>query len=302
MDVRQLTYFLAIVDHGGFSRAAAHLRVAQPSLSQSMRNFERQLGVTLFRRAGRGVVLSDAAEALVEPARQVLRDVRSAEDVVQSIRGHQRGHVDIASMPSPGIEPLTSMLAEFVTQYPHVTVSVDGSFTADEVVDAVRGGTAEVGLLGQAEHRPIAGLGVLALADQPLMLLSLADTEFASATRVSRHELAGLRLVVSPHGSLMRQLVDDVLAEGVAAEIAVEVSHRTSLLALAAAGVGHAVMPSAWAQLAVRSGLVARRIEPVVALRTSLVHRTDGLTPASRAFLATAARHAQLVAPAVHEQ
>ena len=68
MDIRQLKFFLAVVDHNGFSRAAEHLLVAQPSLSQAIANFERELGMPLFHRIGRGVVLSEAGSALVGPA------------------------------------------------------------------------------------------------------------------------------------------------------------------------------------------------------------------------------------------
>ena len=78
MDVRQLKFFLAVVDHGGFSRAADELMVAQPSLSQAIAGFERELGMPLFHRVGRGVVLSDAGQALVGPARVVLRDIDEA--------------------------------------------------------------------------------------------------------------------------------------------------------------------------------------------------------------------------------
>jgi len=290
MDVRQLTYFLAIADHGGFGRAAEHLHVAQPSLSQAMRTLERELGVALFRRTGRGVVLSDAGHELIEPARQVVRDLEAARAAVGSIKGFQRGHVDIASMPSPGIEPLASMLAAFTQRFPRITVSIDGSFTPDEVLDAVRGGTAEIGLLGVAAHRPVAGLGVIELEDQPLVLLSPPGSSFDKPDTVHPDELSGLRLIVSHRGSLMRQLVDDVLARGIEAIIAVEVAHRTSILPLVARGVGHAVMSSSWTEQAESAGIGVRRIEPGASLRTALVHRLTGLTPASRAFLATAVR------------
>src|SRR5687768_14990718 len=72
MDARQLEYFLAIVNHDG------------PSLSQSIANLERELGVQLFHRIGRTAVLSTAGSELVEPARQVLRDLRTARATVDS--------------------------------------------------------------------------------------------------------------------------------------------------------------------------------------------------------------------------
>lgn len=64
MDLRQLEYFLAVVDHGGVNKAAVALRVAQPSLSQAVRKLEKGLGTELFHRVGRRVVLSPAAKHL----------------------------------------------------------------------------------------------------------------------------------------------------------------------------------------------------------------------------------------------
>lgn len=102
---------------------------------------------------------------------------------------------------------------------------------------------------------------------------------------MTRAELAGMRLIVSKRGSLMRQLVDDVLASGVDAQIVVEVEHRTSILPMVLAGIGHAVMPSSWTPLAQRAGAQVRRIEPTSVLRIALVLRTAALTPAAGAFV-----------------
>ncbi|MGH3631406.1 MAG: LysR family transcriptional regulator, partial [Sciscionella sp.] len=74
MERRQLEYFLAVVDHGGFTAAATELHVAQPSLSHSIKTLERELGAELFHRLPRGVRLTSAGEALVAHARRVLRD------------------------------------------------------------------------------------------------------------------------------------------------------------------------------------------------------------------------------------
>ena len=68
MDARQLRYFLAVVDQGRHQPRGGTLLIAQPSLSQSISALERELGVPLFHRVGRRLVLSDAGETLVGPA------------------------------------------------------------------------------------------------------------------------------------------------------------------------------------------------------------------------------------------
>jgi DNA-binding transcriptional LysR family regulator len=284
MDARQLGYFLAVVDHNGFGRAAEHVHVAQPSLSQAIANLERELGVPLFHRVGRGVVLSEAGRQLVEPARQVLRDLDAARAVVQSVRGVQRGRLDLVSMPSPGIEPLTAMLTRFAAAHPGITVSVDGAFTPDEVIESVRTGVAELGLLGSAGDPHAAELTVLPIEEQPLILVSPPGHDLPGKV-VHRKDLRGRRMVVSQHGSLMRQFVDDIIASGVEVHIVAEIAHRTSILPLVLAGLGHAVLPSSWTPLAERAGAVVHHIEPASYLRVALVSRPSALTPAARAFL-----------------
>lgn len=146
MDTRKLKYFLAVVDHGGFNRAAEHLLIAQPSLSQTIAGLEKELGVPLFHRIGRRAVLSDAGKELVGPARVVMRDLDAAQSAVQSLRGVRSGRLDIITMPSPGIEPLTSMISDFTLSYPSVRLNVSAAFTPEEVVESVRSGSTEIGL------------------------------------------------------------------------------------------------------------------------------------------------------------
>ncbi|MBR8742082.1 LysR family transcriptional regulator [Nocardiopsis sp. MG754419] len=293
MDVRRLGYFLAVVDHGGFGRAAEHLLIAQPSLSQAVAGLERDLGTRLFHRVGRGVVLSDAGRRLVGPARRVLRDVEAARAVVDSVNGLQRGRVHLVTMPSPGIEPLTTLVASFRGRHPALMVDVEAAFTPEEVVDSVRSGRTELGLLGSPGDPRSGELSLLRLERQPLVLLSPPGTDLPP-DRVHREDLNGRPMVVSQPGSLMRSLVDDLLAGGTLVSIAAQVAHRTSLLPLVLAGVGHAVVPSSWTPLALRSGAQVRAIEPDAHLEVALVSRAEDLTPAARAFVAVARDHADL--------
>jgi DNA-binding transcriptional LysR family regulator len=288
VDARQLEYFLAIVDHDGFVRAAEHLHVAQPSLSQAMAKLERELGVMLFHRIGRGVILSRAGSELVEPARQVLRDLRTARASMESMKGLQRGSVELVAMPSPGIEPLGTLIHRFTRHYPGITVEVGAAFTPEEVVDDVRQGRCELGLIGSRGSLRVPGIDVLELEEQPFVLIGGPRGEFPDGDPVPRTAVVDARLVVSPVGSLMRQIVDDLLAEGAALHIAAEVAHRTSILPLVMQGVGLAVLPSAWAPLARSAGARIARIESTAHLRVALLSRAAPMTPAARAFLAVA--------------
>ncbi|WP_238986068.1 LysR family transcriptional regulator [Kocuria sp. SM24M-10] len=292
MDVRQLKYFLAVVDHGGFTRAAEQLIIAQPSLSQTIKGLERELGVSLFHRIGRRVVLSEAGQELVGPARVVVRDLETARAAIDDLRGVRSGRLDVVAMPSPGIEPLTSMIAVYTRAHPAVTVSVDAAFTPDEVTEAVRTGSAEIGILGSDRPFRSAEVDVMHLEQQPLVLIvnPKAD-DFGDGEAIGRQDLVGHRVVVSQRGSLMRWLVDDALAGGVQVQIAAEVAHRTSVLPLVLAGVGHAVMPSSWTPLARQAGLRVLGIEPTTVLHVAVLSRPSDLTPAARAFLEIAARH-----------
>jgi DNA-binding transcriptional LysR family regulator len=312
MDVRHLKCFLAIVDYQGFTRAAERLLIAQPSLSQTIKSLERDLGVPLFHRVGRTVVLSEAGRELVGPARVVVRDLDAARAAIDELKGLRRGRLDVIAMPSPAIEPLTSIIAAYARTHPTVTVSVHAAFTRDEVVTAVRDGSSEIGLLGSDRPFRAADIDVVSLGRQPLMLFLNPHAELPGAAAdggavggaetgrgqergaegggpvVRWEDLSGHRIVASQRGSLMRWAVDEALAGGVDLEIAVEVAHRTSILPLVLAGIGHAVLPSAWIPLARQAGLRTARLEPETHLHVSALSRAAELTPAARAFLAVA--------------
>lgn len=300
MDARQLRYFLAVVDHEGFNRAAEHLLIAQPSLSQTIKALEREIGVPLFHRVGRRALLSEAGRELVGPARLVLRDLEAAEDAMAALRGVRRGRLELVAMPSPAVEPLTTLVANFTAAHPHVLVSTAAAFTAAEVIASVHSGNSEVhsgnseiGLLGTDKPIAVPDVDVIPLERQPMVLVvNPRQDEFNGRKSITGEELDGQRIVISQRGSLMRAQVDELLARGVGLVIAAEAAHRSSLLPLVLAGVGHAVLPQAWAPMARHAGLHVVQLLPAVELHIALISRRSGLTPAARAFLEVASRYA----------
>jgi len=292
VDARQLRFFLAVIDYGGFSKAAEQLYIAQPSLSQAVAGLERDLGVALFHRVGRGVLPTDAGKELIGPARQVLRDLATAQSAMDAVKGVTSGRVEIITMPSPGVEPLSTIMQRFATRHPDISMSVDGAFVPEEVLNGVRTGANEIGLLGAPSVTQAADLHVLPIEDQRLVLVTAPGGPFTGRDSITPTDLEGHGLIASQRGSLMRTMVDDVMSSGVGAKVVAEVAHRTSILPLVLAGVADAVLPAGWTGIARRAGADVLAINPPSYLRVALVYRKSPLTPSAEAFLEAAKRYA----------
>ena len=94
---------------GGVTRAAGRLHVAQPSLSQALRALESELGVELFHRVGRGLRLSPAGEALLGPARQILRSIEEARGAMAGVRELETGTIEIAALATLAVDPMATL-------------------------------------------------------------------------------------------------------------------------------------------------------------------------------------------------
>ncbi|MGP4084944.1 LysR family transcriptional regulator [Streptomyces sp. KR55] len=290
MDIRQLEYFLAIFDHGGFNRAATALYVSQPALSQTVRSLERDLGTALFHRIGKRAVLTEAGSALIEPARAAVRSMQTARASVDAVQELRTGRIDIAAMPSPAVEPLTSMIRDFGGCHPGVRVCVRAAFTPRDVIDMVRTGAAELGLLTIPGPLPEKEVVAHPVGVQGLVLLAPPDGPFRAGRTVAGEELAGQRLIIVQRGTAGRAYVDELRERGVEFTVAAETEHRASVLPMVLAGVGLAVMTDSWRRMAERAGALVLDLEPNPVLRIGLISRKAPLSPAARAFLDCALR------------
>jgi DNA-binding transcriptional LysR family regulator len=289
MDVRQLRQFLAVVDHGSVHRAAEHLFVAQPSVTQTIRRLESELGTKLFIRRGRGLVLSPSGAALVGPAREVVRALDVARETVAAVDGLRGGRLQIASMPSQVVSPLTGLVASFVERYPGVQVAVGAAARPGDVREALRRGVAEVGVVATAgPTEALADLDRLPLETQPFVLVARDDAELPAGHDVlTMSDLRRLPLVVGQPGTGMRRVADAIIA-ATDCRIVVEIEHREGLLPLVLSGVGAAVVADSWRPLADAVGLQVRRLAVEDELDVALVWQRHRLSPAAAAFVAVA--------------
>lgn len=290
MDIRQLRYFLAVVDQGTVHRAAEQLYVAQPSVSHSLRRLEEELGTELFMRRGRGLVLSSAGQALVDPARELVRLLEVARATVESVGGLRGGRLTIASMPSQAVSPLTRMVAEFADHYPQVEVAVVASDRPEDVREALRTGMAELGVL--ATPRGLDGfddLQTLPIETQHFVLVARTDVELPDGEPIDISSLRDLRLIVGQPGTGMRRVADAIIA-ATNCRLAVEIEHREALLPLVLSGVGVAVVAESWRELADAVGLSVRALATTEMLHVGLVWQQRRLSPAAAAFVEASRR------------
>lgn len=282
MDRRHLEYFLAVADLGSFTRAAASLTIAQPSLSQSVAALEREVGALLFERHGRGVRLTAAGEALLEPARQTVRSFRLAQEAVRSVSEAGSGRLSIMTNTLWAIEPLAGIVGEFRGLHPGVKLIIGDPARRSDVLDAVRLGDAEFGLL---EGTPPAGL--LAhqwLADHELVVV--LPPAAAPADSVGVGDLLEMGLISTPHGTALRTMLDNQLeAAGHPAEVAVETAHLASVIPLVLAGAGAALLPQGLAADAAAKGAHVVALSPAVRTSVYLVWREDRLSDLASHFL-----------------
>jgi DNA-binding transcriptional LysR family regulator len=285
VDARQLEYFLAVTDNGSFNRAAAALHLAQPSLSEAIRALERDLGVLLFNRIGRRIELTEAGRAMIEPARQVMRDLETARATAESVKGVRTGRLEIASMPSPAVQPLSAMIGTYLHRYPGMRVDIRAVQTADEVARQVRTGAAEIGLAGTAGELRSGGVQVYPVARHRFVLLAPPSGPPHGGPVVSLEDLAGLTAVVAPCGTRARELIEELRRRDVPVRIGVETAHREAVLPLVLQGAGVAIMTEAWADLARDAGARVLDLEPEQYLHIWLLCRRAPLTPGAHAFL-----------------
>jgi hypothetical protein len=167
------------------------------------------------------------------------------------------GALDIAAMPSQAVEPLAGLVQRFSARYPEVTVNIRAAFTPREVVELVRTGACELGLLATPGPLPNREVAVHPMGEQRFILVTPPDGSFKAGRPVNRHDRQGHRLIVGQRGTGMRTFVNGMREQGIALSVAVESEHRVSILPLVLKGVGP-VVTEAWRELAERSKMGRR--------------------------------------------
>ncbi|MFH9725791.1 LysR family transcriptional regulator [Streptomyces sp. NPDC017254] len=197
MELRQLRYFVAVAEEGGFGKAAERLGIVQSAVSQQIRRLEREWGVVLFERTTRRVGLSGAGERLLPEARAVLATAEHAARVAADITAGDDGILRLAAIHGPG-DRIDRVLGELATGAPRLQVRLYRLPVAGRLA-AVRAGELDAALVRAVPSAP--GLELLPLWSDPLYVALPESHPLAAERELRLEQLARLPLRLSPGGN-----------------------------------------------------------------------------------------------------
>jgi DNA-binding transcriptional LysR family regulator len=271
MNIQQLRYAVATAEHGSMTAAAHALYVAQPALSRAVRQLERELEVTLFERAGRGIALTAEGEVFITRARRVLRSIEALRD---SGKGADANLV-IAASPTLQASLALPILTALRDQGAAVHTRLLGCSGTREVHDLVRAGGADLGLCDQALETD---LGVVWLGQAEVQLVSPPGLDLPPVIGVE--DLAGVPLVLPTAGTERRAALDWFFdACGITPTVAIESDERSVWMEAVLRGLASCLWHSVGALRAPEGqgseAIVLRSFRPAMFQELSAVHRED---------------------------
>jgi DNA-binding transcriptional LysR family regulator len=288
VEQRQLRTFRTVARTLSFTRAAAELGYVQSNVTAQIKTLESELGVPLFDRLGRKVVLTDAGRVLLRYAERILDLSEEAREAVAD-DGEPTGTLVIGASPSLSAYRLPRLLRRFGRRFPRVKLSFRPT-PHEELGSRVADGSLDVAFLLEGPVRS-ASLRSEELAEERLVVLAPPDHPLAGSTRVSPADLAGEQILLTEPGCNYRLMFERELAEaGVEPAATLGFDGVETVKQCVAAGMGIAMLPAVTVEAELERGELAalrwagRDLSiPVQVIR----HKDKWVSPALAAFLET---------------
>lgn len=286
MDMRHLRCFVAVAEELHFGRAARRLHLSQPPVSLAIKELEQELGVALFERSSRRIVLTPAGEDALRDARAVLAGADTLRRRAQQTGRGLMGTLSLGFISLPAFSFLPQVLRRFADDHEHVTIALQEG-TTDQILHDVESGSLDVGLAFQTPDLP-AALQARLVQKEPLVLALPQDHPLAASSTVPLEKLAHERFLgfERHNGPLMFDaVVATCMRHGFSPRM-FPARQMHTIVSLVAGGIGVALVPACVKALH-REGVVYRPLRGEKTLvETVAVWRRSDDAPLLRALLA----------------
>ena len=284
MELRHLRYFAEVAETRHFGRAAERLHMAQPALSQSIRQLEAELGTPLFARTTRQVRLTPAGEFFQLEVARILAAVEAGVRGVRRIADGSQGLVRIAFTGSAAHTELPRMARIVKRELPRMALEIHADLLTPAQSGGLRDGTLDLGVL----RPPVPGDGFASrtLSSEPLVLAVAEDHPLAQRSAVSMSELRTETFVLfsGPDSAVNAAVMRSARAVGFVPVHEHEAAGISVLLPLVAADLGVALVPAS-VRAAPLAGVVLLDVTDAATVDLALVWRADESNPAVLAVL-----------------
>ncbi|MFT4196597.1 MAG: LysR family transcriptional regulator [Pseudoxanthomonas sp.] len=289
MDIANLVAFLAIAEAGSFSGAAARLHLTQPAVSKRIGLLEAELGVRLFDRLGRQVVLTEAGQALRPRAQRILDELQDARRLLDTLGDQVGGSLSLATSHHVGLHRLPPLLRQFAARHPDAALDIR-FLDSEQAYAQVLQGEVELAVttLGPDTTAP---LRAVAVWDDPLHFVVAPDHPLAAHAGPGLAAIAAHPAVLPERATFTHRIVADLFAaHALPLRLRMTTNHLETIKMLVSVGLAWSVLPSSLLD----EQVIALPL-PGVDLHRSLGHVTHGgrtLSRAGRAFVALLEEHA----------
>jgi len=288
LELRHLRYFVAVAEELHFSRAAERLQMAQPPLSQQIRQLEDHLGVTLLARTRRTVELTDAGRVFLDEARRVLRQADLAVEAAREAGLGNRGRLRVSFVGSAPFNVLPSILRAFRDRHQKVDLTLHEAPTAEQVEGIVEG-RFDVGFLRLAPHAR--GIEQEVILREALVAALPEQHPLAGSATVDLRKLASEPFLLVRHDAApgFCDLVTRACAEAGFSPVATqEASQMQTIVGLVGAGLGVSLVPESVQELH-GTGVVFRPLQaPTPLVELAVAWREGNASRLLANFLAVA--------------
>ena len=243
LNLQALRVFAAVVEHVGFSRAAAALHLSQPAVSKAVAGLERDVGMPLLERRARGVRLTEAGALLHERARELFAVERDAEEELRALRGLEAGALRIGASTTVANYLLPPLLGAFHDRFPGVALRVTSANTR-AIARLLLVRRLDVALVeGPVSH---ARIEVVPWREDALVVIAPPEHPLAVRRSVAPEALSATPFILRERGSGTRAVADAALrARGIVPTVALTLGGTEAIKQAAVAGLGLAVVSRA---------------------------------------------------------
>ena len=286
MELRLLRYFIAVAEGRSFTRAAERLNIAQPSLSQQIKQLEAYVGTPLLVRDKHRVELTEAGRAFLREARNVLSGTERAVSLARQAARAEAGLLTVALVPGPESRMFSAVFAGLLRKYPNIEI-VLRSLSSPEQVAALKKREINVGFLrGPIDDEEIASE---VMVQEDLVVVLPADHPLAQESRIKVEKLADVPFVhvsraVAP---ALHDAIDKVATDaGIRFHTVLDTESITAILNAVASGLGVCVHAQYVEQILPKNVIIRPLdLERIPKVELVVAYRKDDELPALASFL-----------------